>query len=252
MDGVRISPWANIVKAPSMKRTVIILLITVLAIFFITLMLTGTPTISIAIASLSSAVPFLINKQRAAALERERDASWPESIDSLVSALQSGIAIPEAVCSLSKHGPKPLRPLFYKIEEELLNGKEFTESVLEAKSLANSAISDQVFETLIYAKDFGGKDSNSALRLLSEFVREDLAVLEEIRTKFGWIKNSAILATIAPWMLLILLSTQASTREAFSSFEGIRILIAGVFMTGVAYIWMDRVGTLPSPERALR
>ena len=137
---------------------------------------------------------------------RLRDSSWPEAIDSLVSALQSGIAIPEAVCSLATRGPIPLRPLFLEIELRLINGEEFIQTLLNAKTSANSAIADQVFETLIFAKDFGGKDSNSALRLLSEFVREDLAVLEEIRTKFGWIRNSANLAAVAPWLLLLLLS----------------------------------------------
>jgi tight adherence protein B len=76
--------------------------------------------------------------------------------------------------------------------------------------------------------------------------------VEEISTKFGWIRNSATLATIAPWLLLLLLSTQEGTRNAFATMEGAKILMAGVFMTGIAYLWMEKVGSLPVPERALR
>ena len=228
------------------------LLLSISSIYLLSFMISGTTTISLAISMLASAIPYLINKLRTLKVQRERDSSWPEALDSLVSALQSGIAIPEAVCSLSIHGPEPLRPLFYAIENQLMAGEDFVTSLLDAKAKANSAIADQVFETLIYAKDFGGKDSNAALRLLSEFVREDLAVLEEISTKFGWIRNSATLATIAPWLLLLLLSTQESTRDAFATIEGARILIVGVLMTGVAYIWMEKVGSLPVPKRALR
>jgi tight adherence protein B len=224
-----------------LQRTVVAV-ISMLLVFTAVLVITGTFTISVAVTSLSTAIPFVLHRNKASALMRLRDSSWPEAIDSLVSALQSGIAIPEAVCSLATRGPIPLRPLFLEIELRLLN----------AKTSANSAIADQVFETLIFAKDFGGKDSNSALRLLSEFVREDLAVLEEIRTKFGWIRNSANLAAVAPWLLLLLLSSQESTREAFSTSDGSKILTVGVLFTGCAYLWMERVGTLPAMDRALK
>jgi tight adherence protein B len=236
----------------SRLRESALIVVSISSVYSVILIITGTLTISIAITSLSTAIPFLIHRNKSLAVQRTRDSSWPEAIDSLVSALQSGIAIPDAVCALATRGPLPLKALFLEIESQILSGEEFTQVMLKAKSSANSAIADQVFETLLFAKDFGGKDSNAALRLLSEFVREDLAVLEEIRTKFGWIRNSANLAAIAPWLLLILLSTQGSTREAFSTTEGIKVLSVGVVFTGIAYLWMERVGKLPVMERALK
>ena len=233
-------------------RTLSILAFTVISVFALSYLLTATISIALAIATLSSAIPYLINRQRTIALQQRLDASWPEAIDSLVSGLQSGMAISEAICSLSKRAPENLKDQFLLIENDLLSGREFSETLINAKKSADSAIADQVFETLILAKEFGGKDTNSALRLLSEFVREDLAVMEEIRTKFGWIKNSAYLATIAPWLLLLLLSSQKSTRDSFSSFAGIQLLALGVLLTGIAYLWMERVGKLPPMERALK
>lgn len=229
-----------------------LLFFSICSVYLAAYLITATASISVAIATLASGIPYLLNKKKAEKLEKERDCAWPETLDSLVSALQSGIPIPEALCSLSLHAPENLRPLFASIKEGLENGEEFEPTLLAAKSMANSVIADQVFETLVYAKDFGGRDSNNALRLLAEFVREDLAVTEEIRTKFEWIRNSAILATVAPWLLLLLLASQASTREAFSTFAGFRVLATGVLLTGVAYAWMDRVGSLPRPYRALR
>lgn len=233
-------------------RTFSILAFTVISVFALSYLLTATISIALAIATLSSAIPYLINRQRTIALQQRLDASWPEAIDSLVSGLQSGMSISEAICSLSQRAPENLKDQFLLIENDLLSGREFSETLISAKKGADSAIADQVFETLILAKEFGGKDTNSALRLLSEFVREDLAVMEEIRTKFGWIKNSAYLATIAPWLLLLLLSSQKSTRDSFSSFAGIQLLALGVLLTGIAYLWMERVGKLPPMERALK
>jgi len=234
------------------SRSAITLLITLISSYFTTFLLTSSEAISIAIATLSAALPFLIGRGRNLKRQREQEVAWPEAIDSLVSALQAGISIPEALTQLALHGPKVLRPSFAQIQSNLLSLGNFEQVLLKEKKRLDSAISDQVFETLIISKDFGGKDANNALRLLAEFVREDIAVAEEIRTKFGWIRNSALLATAAPWLLLILLSTQDSTVEIYSTPSGALVLSLGVVMTATAYIWMEKVGSLPAAPRALR
>jgi len=233
-------------------QSAITLIITLISSYFTTFLLTSSEAISIAIATLSSALPFLIGRGRNLKRQREQEVAWPEAIDSLVSALQAGISIPEALTQLALHGPKVLRPSFAQIQSNLLSLGNFEQVLLKEKKRLDSAISDQVFETLIISKDFGGKDANNALRLLAEFVREDIAVAEEIRTKFGWIRNSALLATAAPWLLLILLSTQDSTVEIYSTPSGALVLSLGVVMTATAYIWMEKVGSLPAAPRALR
>ena len=228
------------------------ILLTTLSVFLVVFIVTSSKTIAGAIGSLSTAIPFMINKYRAQARVGSKELAWPEAIDSLVSALQSGLSITDSLMGLAERGPLVLRDSFVRIRVGLQQGEVF-ESVLKREKVAlNSAISDQVFETLVLAKDFGGRDSNNALRLLAEFIREDLDVVEEIRTKFGWIRNSAALATAAPWILLILLSSQSSTVAAFSTSAGIQVLSIGVVMTAVAYLWMERVGTLPQMARALR
>lgn len=233
-------------------QSAITLIITLISSYFTTFLLTSSEAISIAIATLSAALPFLIGRGRNLKRQREQEVAWPEAIDSLVSALQAGISISEALTQLALHGPKVLRPSFAQIQSNLLSLGNFEQVLLKEKRRLDSAISDQVFETLIISKDFGGRDANNALRLLAEFVREDIAVAEEIRTKFGWIRNSALLATAAPWLLLILLSTQDSTVEIYSTPSGALVLSLGVVMTATAYIWMEKVGSLPAAPRALR
>ncbi len=228
------------------------ILLTTLSVFLVVFIVTSSKTIAGAISSLSTAIPFMINKYRAQARVRSKELAWPEAIDSLVSALQSGLSITDSLIGLAERGPLVLRDSFERIRVGLQQGEVFESVLKREKAALNSAISDQVFETLVLAKDFGGRDSNNSLRLLAEFIREDLDVVEEIRTKFGWIRNSAALATAAPWILLILLSSQSSTVTAFSTSAGIQVLSIGVVMTAVAYLWMERVGTLPQMARALR
>ena len=234
------------------SKQVVAMLFTGLATFAFCKLLTTSNSISIAISTLAIAIPHLVNKQRSQTAIRNREMAWPEAIDSLVSGLQSGLSIADAVIALADHGPVQLRDAFARVRKGIKDGKTLETVLRVEKQRMASAISDQVFESLLIAKEFGGKDSNNALRLLAEFVRDDIDMLEEIRTKFGWIRNSAALASAAPWLLLILLSSQKSTVVAFSSPTGAGILIAGVVSTAVAYFWMERVGRLPQPARALR
>lgn len=89
----------------------------------------------------------------------------------------------------------------------------------------------------------------SILRTLGDFLRQDLVLRREIEVKHGWIKNSAHMSAVAPWILLLLLSTQPSTALAFSTPTGGMILIAGLIMTAIAYFWMNRLGRLPQTPR---
>ena len=119
------------------------------------------------------------------------------------------------------------------------------------KTACNLPEADQIAETLILAKTLGSKDIGIVLRTLSQFLREDLAIRIEIEAKHGWIKNSAVLAAVAPWILLLILSTQPETIAAYSTGIGLTILLAGVFLTVIAFFWMEKVGTLPIRNRVL-
>jgi tight adherence protein B len=72
---------------------------------------------------------------------------------------------------------------------------------------------------------------------------------KEIEIKHGWIKNSAHLSSAAPWLLLLLLSSQPGTAQAFAQPGGVIILLLGIVLTLVAYFWMGRLGRLPVTPR---
>ena len=100
-----------------------------------------------------------------------------------------------------------------------------------------------------FARTSGSRDSSLTLRTLATYIRSDLALRNEISAKHGWIRNAAILAGLAPWLLLTILSTQRSTVRAFSSPAGIAVLVVGVVLTLIAYFWMERVGRISTTPR---
>ncbi len=213
------------------------------------LLVTSSFTIAIAFGALVAGVVFITLKNRSAHSESHLIAAWPEVIDHLMSGIQSGLSLSESLVGLATRGPEILRPAFAEFRDSLFRHADLELALQELKSLFHHHGSDQIFEALLISKALGGSELISILRTLGDFLRQDLALRREIEVKHGWIKNSAHMSAVAPWILLLLLSTQPSTAIAFSSPTGGRILIAGLFMTAVAYLWMNRLGRLPQTPR---
>ena len=126
---------------------------------------------------------------------------------------------------------------------------DFGNALKELKVHFNDGIADQVCEVLDFARVAGSRDTSLTLRMLSNFIRSDLALRAEIQAKHSWVKNSAALAAVAPWILLLLLASQPNTLIAYTSGTGFGILIIGALLTAVAYLWMEKVGKLKEIPR---
>ena len=213
------------------------------------LLVTRSIVISLAFGALAAGIAFVTVRAKNNLNEAALIAAWPEVIDHLMSGIQSGLSLTESLAGLSTRGPEVLRPAFTQFKATLYGSGDLTQAIEELKALFAHHGSDQIFEALIISKALGGSELLQILRSLGDFLRQDLALRREIEVKHGWIKNSAHLSAAAPWILLLLLSTQPSTAAAYSTTTGAMILIAGLVMTGIAYIWMNRLGRLPQNPR---
>ena len=213
------------------------------------LLMTRSVVISLAFGTLAAGIAFVTVRAKNNLNEAVLIAAWPEVIDHLMSGIQSGLSLTESLAGLSTRGPEILRPAFVQFKTTLYGSGDLTLAIEELKALFAHHGSDQIFEALIISKALGGSELLQILRSLGDFLRQDLALRREIEVKHGWIKNSAHLSAAAPWILLLLLSTQPSTAAAYSTSTGAMILIAGLVMTGIAYIWMNRLGRLPQTPR---
>jgi tight adherence protein B len=178
-----------------------------------------------------------------------RAQAWPEVLDLLISSLQSGASISESLSNLASVGPQSIRKEFDKFSKSLIVGEKFEVAVNNLKEEFADPITDQLFETLYFATKFGSKNTIKVLREISEYASADLALRAEINTRFGWIKNSANLAALAPWLLFIILRTQENARLAYLQPTGQLLMIFGVIATLLAYLWMSRIAKLPKAKR---
>ena len=215
----------------------------------IVLLMTRSVVIALAFGAFAAGIAFVTIRAKNNLNEAELIAAWPEVIDHLMSGIQSGLSLTESLSGLSTRGPEVLRPAFTQFKEDVYGSGDLTQAIEDLRSLFAHHGSDQIFEALIISKALGGSELLQILRSLGDFLRQDLALRREIEVKHGWIKNSAHLSAAAPWILLLLLSTQPSTAAAYSTPTGAIILLMGLVMTAIAYIWMNRLGRLPQTPR---
>ena len=225
-----------------------IALISALSLFF-AVGLTRSVFIGLALSLLTGFLTHLSIKQRKARHNQRLSEVWPEVIDHLISGLYSGLSITESISGLADRGPEIIREVFADFRNSLRKGSEFEEAINQVKIKFSHHGSDQIFEALFLSRKLGGGELLNTLRTLGSFQREDLALSKEISIKHGWIKNSAHISAAAPWLLLLVIGTQRGTSQAFATSSGIFILLGGVFMTLIAYLWMSKISKLPSTPR---
>jgi len=182
-------------------------------------------------------------------IQTQQANSWPEVFDLIISSLQSGASISESLSTVGRVGPLCVRNQFLVFSNKVKQGERFDSALNYLKCEFSDPIADQLFESLYFASLFGSKNTIKVLRELSEYVSSDLALRGEIQIRFGWIKNSANLAALAPWLLFLILRSQENARNAYLQPVGQLIIISGVITTFIAYIWMQRIAKLPTAKR---
>ena len=220
--------------------------------FLLVSAMTSSIYIGSAFSALSGVATKQFLKQRETAKKNQLTNIWPEVIDHLVAGLYSGLSISEALSELALRGPEVTKEDFKKFNQEIRSGIEFNDAIDNLREKFAHHGSDQIFEALLLSKTLGGGELLNTLRTLGSFQREDLMLNKEIAIKHGWIKNSAHISAAAPWVLLLMIGTQSGTAAAFASPTGLAILLAGLLMTFLAYLWMARISKLPSTPRVFR
>jgi tight adherence protein B len=221
----------------------------------VTVLVLGTsrvPVIALAFGGFAALLPFGLVRRRRAQRSVELRELWPEAVDNLASAVRAGLSLPEALAALGVRGPEQLRSPFRRFGEDYRATGRFNESLDRLKANLSDPVGDRVVEALRMAREVGGTDLGRLLRTLSGFLREDARTRAELETRQGWTVNAARLALAAPWLILLLLSTNPQAVAAYNTAAGALVLAGGGAVSFVAYRLMIRIARLPTERRVLR
>lgn len=221
-------------------------------VFLTVLVVSRSPAISLAFALISGYTPVAAVRMRQRRRRTELRDLWPEVVDNLASGVRAGLSLPEALTQIGVRGPEQLRPAFRRFGADYRATGRFDECLDRLKASLADPVADRIAESLRMARQVGGSDLGSLLRTLSAFLREDARTRAELETRQGVTVNAARLAVAAPWIVLLMLSTNPETAAAYDSAAGLVILAIGGGLCVVAYRVMLRIGRLPHEERVLR
>jgi tight adherence protein B len=210
------------------------------------------PVIALSFSGFAALLPLGLVRRRRAQRQVELREVWPEAVDNLASGVRAGLSLPEALSQLGVRGPEQLRPAFRRFGEDYRATGRFAEALDRLKAALADPVGDRVVESLRMAREVGGTDLGRLLRTLSAFLREDARTRAELATRQGWTVNAARLALAAPWVVLLMLSTQPSAVAAYNTVTGAVVLAAGGGVSFAAYRAMMRIARLPTERRVLR
>lgn len=214
--------------------------------------LTRALPIAVVLGALAGYLPVAVVRGRARRRQREFAEVWPDAVDDLVSAVRAGMSLPDAVAALAVRGPEPLRPSFEAFARDYQVSGRFGDCLDRLKDRLADPVGDRVVEGLRIAREVGGGELGRLLRNLSGYLRDDLRTRSELEARQSWAVNGARVAVAAPWVVLLVMSTQRSVVERYQSAAGAVVLVAGAVVCVVAYRLMMRLGRLPVERRILR
>ncbi|MEO6827429.1 MAG: type II secretion system F family protein [Microbacteriaceae bacterium] len=177
---------------------------------------------------------------------------WPDVVDHLVSAVRSGLALPDGVSALAHNGPVSTRPAFAEFERDYRSTGNFSGCVDRLKARLADPVADRILETLRMAREVGGSDLTVVLRSLTGYLREESAIRSEVQARQSWVMNAAKLGVAAPWVVLFLLASRPEAAVAYNTAAGTTVIVVGLLVSLIAYRIMLFIGRLPEEKRWFR
>lgn len=212
----------------------------------------GVRVLSLVVGVAALCLPAFLVSWRARARRRAHRLVWPDVVDHLVSAVRSGLALPDSVSSLAHSGPAVTREVFGGFEREYRATGNFAHCIDRLKADLADPTADRILETLRMAREVGGSDLAVVLRSLTQWLRQDAATRLELEARQSWIINAARLGVAAPWIVLVLLNTRPEAALAYNTLTGMIVIAGGLVVTVLAYRLMIRLGRLPEERRWFR
>lgn len=208
--------------------------------------------IAVVLGAVCGYLPLALVGGRARRRQREFAEVWPEAVDDLASAVRAGMSLPDAVAALADRGPEALRPAFEAFALDYQVSGRFGDCLDRLKERLADPVGDRVVEGLRVAREVGGGELGRLLRNLSGYLRDDVRTRAELEARQAWAVNGARVAVAAPWVVLLVMSSQRTVIERYQSPAGAVVLAFGAVACVVAYRLMIRLGRLPSEQRILR
>lgn len=230
----------------------VVSLILALAAAALTFALAPVAALAVTAGLVAIALPAVLVTARARARRAATRVVWPDVVDHLVSAVRSGLALPDSVVTLARAGPALTREAFAEFEAEYRATGNFSLCLTSLKARLADPVADRIVETLRMSREVGGSELTTVLRNLAAYLRQEAAIRSEVQARQSWVMNAARLGVAAPWIVLLLLTSRPEAAAAYNTAAGGALVVGGLAVSVVAYRVMIAVGRIPEERRWFR
>jgi len=215
----------------------------------VTYALLPVSALALAVGLVIGALPAVVISLRARARRRATRVLWLDVVDQLVSAVRSGLSLPDSIATLAHSGPAATRDPFARFEADYRATGNFGLCVTELKATLADPVADRILETVRMSREVGGSELTTVLRNLAAYLRQEAAIRSEVEARQSWVVNAARLGVAAPWIVLLLLATRPEAAAAYNTPAGAVLIVGGLGVSVVAYRIMIAIGRIPEERR---
>jgi tight adherence protein B len=205
---------------------------------------------ALAIAAFGASFPVASARVRAQARRTRALEAWPRLIEELRILTGSlGRSIPQALFDVGARGPDELRPAFEVAQREWLLSTDFPRTIGVLKSRLGDATTDAVCETLLVAHELGGSEIDRRLEALADDRRLDCQGRKDARSRQAGARFARRFVLFVPLGMAMAGMSVGDGREAYGTATGQMLVLVGIGVVVVCWLWASRIMRLPSEER---
>ena len=211
--------------------------------------LTGTLVVAVLPAAAVSVAPIVYYSAQRRRRLAERVAAWPDALRAVVSALEAGMSLHQALAGLATGGPAALRSSFgrYAALTPAIGSRAALERI---RTEMAEPVTDSVIEILQHATRIGASTAVGILRDLADDVTADLQTIERIDTLSLEQRLSARAVFVLPYLTLVVLCLRAGPfRDFYRSTAGLIVATVGGVLSAAGITIIGRLATPAVTER---
>jgi len=176
--------------------------------------------------------------------------AWPQLIEEIrVLTGSLGRSIPQALFDVGMRGPDELRPAFAAAHREWMISTDFSRTIAVLKVRLADATADMVCETLLVAHEVGGSEIDRRLEALAEDRTQDCQGRKDARSRQAGARFARRFVLFVPLGMALAGMSVGNGREAYRTFTGQVLVLAGIAVVVLCWAWAGRVMRLPTEER---
>jgi tight adherence protein B len=206
------------------------------------ILLTGNPLVAIIGAAACLFGPSIVHKRLRARRRKTLIRQLPDTLDSLVGALRSGMSLQQALGLLSEQLPKPSSQEFGLVVRKLRMGVLLDDVLEELEQRIESQEYTMFTTSMRIAREVGGNLTES-LERLADTMRKKLAMEDKIDALTSQGKLQGIIVGCLPLFLMWVLSAMEPEAMAplFNTLLGYAVLFVVFLLEFIGFILIRKI-----------